>query len=777
MSRRLQTRNATLELTSRRASFRAGSFNESDRSFEALMTTDQPVAVRDFESWQVIDEILVAGGGDFPQQIPLLDDHNRYGSLAVIGSARDFRQTENGWTGRGFFANPEDGGDERVRAILGRVRDGHIRDVSIGYVPQEWVDIAPGQTQEINGRKYTAGQRTLRITTKWRAHELSITPIGADSNAKIRSHQGQATAPTQRSDSMNPRLLAFLRSLGLAADASVDQARDFLRSLKGVNRSLANLLDHDEADMQARTSCDLGIRALGYEPENPSQLLAVETRGATPAAQPANNGGNPAGNDGASQQGDLERAAQAERLRIRRIGEFAELATVPAEMRERAISEGWTLERAQEAFLQIHRDTNRASVPADVAGGPAVHSRNSVSDFSRSSLAAAMMLRQGVNDPTQNWITFNDEGGIRRSDRSSDAEVGRAVDRGFELSRLSIVEVARRCLEVDGIRCEPTAEAIGRALHMNARAAMSNATLTGVFTTAYAAQMLDAYMRTVDSTAGWTVERDVPDFKTNERTRMGKMGALTKHGKGATAEDVTFSDSQETYKIFRYSGKFTIDEQDLINDTFGALNDYTPAEMGEAARQLRPDLVYGTLAANANMRDGNALFDASNHGNLNTSAGLASATLQTAIKSMLVQTENGANLNINPGFLIVGVANKWTAAQLLESVAIVYGGSTPLGAYNPLSAEGLKLVVDSRIDNGVTNPATGTTYSGLGTTWYLAAQGGRHTIEVGYLRGRNRAPMIRSSVLDKGQFGICFDVHHDLGAKALDWRGLVKNTA
>lgn len=765
MPNRLQHRNATVDLTSRRATFRSESINEANRSFEAVVATEAPAVVRDYETWRLIDEVLVASGGEFPQQMPLLDDHNRYGSLAVIGSAREFRQSESGWIGRGYFAEPSDGGDERLAAIWGRVRDGHIRDVSIGYVPIEWVDIPPGQTQEVNGRRYTAGERALRITTKWRAHELSITPIGADSNAKIRSHQGQPARTHVRSDSMNPRLLQFLRSLGLATDATIEQARAFMVDLKGSNRAIAGLLDHGEADGQARASCDLAIRAMGRNPDKPSEDLPTEGAEATRSAS----GQDPPVDEAA-------RAVEQERFRIRRIGEFAELASVPAEMRQRAVDEAWSLDRAQERFLEYHREHNRANVPGDVGGqGPAIHSRNSQTDFTRDGLAAAMMLRNGVNDPTRGWIGLNSEGGVRRLDRSSDPQIGRAVERGFELSSLSMLEIVRRCLEVDGVRCEPTPQAIGRALELNTRAAMSTATLSGVFTTAYAAVMLDSYERTADSTAGWTVEREVPDFKTNERTRMTKAGPLQRLGKGGTAEDVTFGDAQETYKIFRYAGKFTIDEQDLINDTFGALNEFTPAEMGEAARQLRPDLVYGVLAANAAMRDSVALFHSS-HGNLNTTSALAVATLQEAIKDMMVQTENGANLNIMPKYLIVPAALKWTGDALLNSAAIVYGGTTATPANNALSREGLQLVVDSRLDNGVTNPATGTAYSGSASTWYLAAPGGRHTIEVGYLRGRNRAPMIRSSILDKGQFGICFDVHHDIGAKALDWRGMVKNT-
>jgi len=44
--------------------------------------------------------------------------------------------------------------------------------------------------------------------------------------------------------------------------------------------------------------------------------------------------------------------------------------------------------------------------------------------------------------------------------------------------------------------------------------------------------------------------------------------------------------------------------------------------------------------------------------------------------------------------------------------------------------------------------------------------------QVGYLRGTGRVPAIRSFVLDKGQWGIGWDIKFDIGAKALDFRGM-----
>ena len=71
---------------------------------------------------------------------------------------------------------------------------------------------------------------------------------------------------------------------------------------------------------------------------------------------------------------------------------------------------------------------------------------------------------------------------------------------------------------------------------------------------------------------------------------------------------------------------------------------------------------------------------------------------------------------------------------------------------------------------GCTDPVTGTAYTGGAAYWYLAAN--QRTVKVVYRRGTNRSPQLRSFQLDKGQWGIGWDINLDIGAKAIDYRGL-----
>lgn len=581
---------------------------------------------------------------------------------------------------------------------------------------------------------------------------------------------------------MNKRLLAYLRSLGLASDATDEQAWDFHNTLRGLQASIANALNYNEADTAARTNCDVMVRALGFDPENPNNLLRMEGVSATVEVMNGRTlpGTSTAGNDGASAAGDLERrlrgeGATLERARVQSIEQLATIAGSPVDLiRQLTADPNITFEQARQRIFEDHQARTRANVALDMPGqnggvpngAPAGHSRNSQTDFNRDALACAMMMRFGVNDPTRSWTRWNDQtGAIIRVDRSSDGELCRAADRGHEIGAIPMVELVRRALAVDGITCEPTAGSIGRAIQQRGATGVSNSAMLGIFSQTFGAQMIEGYIATLDTTETWTTTGYNPNFFKNERTRLKAGSALTRHAKGGEAEHVQMGDATEYTKLFRYSGQFVIDDMDLINDTLGALSDATPREMGESAKQIRPDLAYTILKANPTMGDGVALFHSS-RGNIIATMPLNKANLQVALNFLATRRENGRNLNIRASNLIVPVSISWDARELVKSSTLVIAGTTDrtLGNYNALSDELLNVISDPRMDNGVTDPATGTTYAGDLNDWYLTT---RRAVEVTYLRGSGASPEMRTGVLDRGQFGIWFDVKQDIGANPL----------
>ena len=433
------------------------------------------------------------------------------------------------------------------------------------------------------------------------------------------------------------------------------------------------------------------------------------------------------------------------------------------DLESHAIAEGWTAEATELYAL-------RAKRPA-----AAIHSRNGRDDATLQALQGAMVLRAGQELDNKFFLTQQAQAmklpawiraGLNTDQRQ------KAMEAAWRFRDLSMYDIALHAIRLDGkdVPSGSREEVI--------QAAFSGSSLTNIFTTNVNTVILATYMEAGDTTGGWVSEADVADFKSNERPRMVKGPNLAKLPPGQTADHVTRSDLVETYKVYRYAKQFVVDEQDFINDSFGAMQD-TPREMGLAAARLRPDLVYYILMSNPALgADSVAIFHA-DHTNLNTSATFSATTLKTAIRYIELQRENSINLNLKASHLIVPPALKHLAAELITSSTILYGGDDEAirGTTNTLrSEENLSLVVDARLENGVTDPLSGTTSSGSATTWFMASRMG-HTIEVGYRRGTGRAPSVRSFTLDQGQWGMGWDVKHDIGAKALDYRGLSKNTA
>lgn len=726
------------DMISRTVSVRAETIDVEERSVEAVLASENMATVFDWYRYELIDEILVVRGATLPRQVPMLESHARWGLDSVLGSVRNLRVEGEQIVCRLVFAE----GDEAAEKAWNKVRQGHITDVSVGYRVEKdgYVDIPPGETRTVNGKAYTAGARTLRISTRWAVREGSLVAIGADEAAKIREDAGLDARRTGKETTMNEGLRRYLAGLGLRSDASTAEAWNFFHGLGGEQRRQAEALKDAPPATPAPAPTPPPPAPQRSEPATPAPHPTPTNQPATPDL------------DAVRQE-----AAAAERRRIDRIRELAGNDT-PAELVTRAINDGWTADRAGAAFLQAMRDSRSPAVPAERGVAPAVIVRDHDRDCTREVLAAAMVLRAGrrVIDPS--------------APDSRRAEQERLANQAERFMGMSMVDHCREALRLDGV-------AMPISTPDQIRAAVSTASLSYVYSHVVDAVLLDSFMTAGDTTQGWVREVDVSNFKTNDRIRLGQLSKPKRLPRGSSAEHATVSDLREQYAISRYAEQFVVDEQDIIDDDLNALMQM-PEQIGRATAELRPDMVYALLLANANMRDSVALFHAATHGNLGTtSTALAASTLEAGIIAMAKQTEDGRNLNLRPQFLIVPQDLRFTAEVLLKSVERVIASASG-GTYNPLRAENIQLVSDNRIGvAGVTDPASGTAYTGTATNWFLAASPVTgQTIEVGYLAGTGRRPRLRSFVLDRGQWGMGWDVNFDLGVKALDWRGLYKAT-
>lgn len=705
---------AAIGMTTRAVPMRPDTIDEDHRSVEAVLSTENPATVFDWAQYRLIDEVLIARGAELPERRPMLETHQRWSLDNVLGSVREMRvenqEDESRVVGRLFFTT----GDTRVDRAWNKVSQGHVTDVSVGYRAVEYTDIKPNTTKRVGGRNYTARDRTLRITTKWKLREASLVPIGADEAANIREEYGGGGPKTEKRDMPSNEVIEQLTN---QADADAQRATGHAAPPAQTPEPTNQVPD------AGRTSQDANPNGTGH---------------ATPPVAP--------GVDAVRRE-----AAAAERERIRQVTELAG-SDVPGELVTRAINEGLGVDAASKLFLEAIR----AARPEAVNRAPAIitHDGNPTRDV----LAAGLMIRCGHDEIPPD---------------ASDSERRRReqfLERGDRYRNACLMDIVDLCVRADN---GPHRLDVSDDEFM--RAATTSMTLAYVFTQSIEASVMQGYSQRPDTTRLWTRDISAANFKQHTQFRLEEGGRLTRHPRGGTADDAHFSDTGETFRIDRFSQKVVVDDQDVIDDNFDALTGI-PRKLGMAAARLRPDLAYSLLLANPDMSDSVALFHAS-HGNLNASSAFSFATLTAGRTAMYKQTENGVILQIDPRFILVPPELEVDALQLIRSVEVRDTTSdTRYGVYNPVQAMRLNVIPEARLSLGVTDPNTEVVYSGSATTWFLVGDGA-DGIAIAYLRGNNGRPTLRNYALSNGQFGRAWDIKLDIGAAALDFRGLQKNTA
>lgn len=246
-------------------------YNAETHSVRAIVATETPVRVANYEEWRMENEVLLMSGFTLPEgrdQVPLLDSHQRYSIDDMLGSLRGFQPIDGKLWADLHFSTTEDG--QKAETM---VKEGHLTDISGGYRTLESTWIPEGQKGTVQGRTY---EGPIRITTKWMLKEASLTPIGADVFAQTRS--GVITAEVRR----------MLEERGLAEGATEREAQEFLRSqltpsptqTKGSNMKTKEELEAERpaSEEQARKDLVLQQRADQEAADRVSSIYDIAAR-------------------------------------------------------------------------------------------------------------------------------------------------------------------------------------------------------------------------------------------------------------------------------------------------------------------------------------------------------------------------------------------------------------------------------------------------------------------------------------------------------------------
>lgn len=224
-----------LSYMSRAFTWQPSTLNEEDRSVEVVIATETPTDVYDPFEGKIVKETLKVRGCVLPptRQLPLLDSHKRFeGTTSVIGSVRGIHVEEDKLVGKAYFAS-----DPLSQAVFTKVKEGHLTDISVGYIV-------------LDEEKDQEGVRTV---TAWKAFEVSVCPIGADENAKIREaiiKEGQMEkVQKEREEVKTNEALEIVRVCKLAG--KIELAEGYLERGLTVEQVKSELLEEIAKERQA----------------------------------------------------------------------------------------------------------------------------------------------------------------------------------------------------------------------------------------------------------------------------------------------------------------------------------------------------------------------------------------------------------------------------------------------------------------------------------------------------------------------------------------------
>jgi hypothetical protein len=440
----------------------------------------------------------------------------------------------------------------------------------------------------------------------------------------------------------------------------------------------------------------------------------------------------------------VQNGMKVERARAGGIRQMVALAGLPETVSNDLIDSGVTLEAARIAVFE-----QMAAKTAANPQNPHVAVTRDKSDTFRAQIEAGILLRA---DPSRATV----------EERSL----------GREFAGLSLVEVARECLNAIGVQTKglypdqvAKAALLGRAGApelFEGAGMMTISDFPGIMANVANKFLRQGYEAAPKTFMPFCRMVSAKDFKPRASVQLSDLSAFNKINEKGEFHRGSLSDNKETYQLATYGEIIAITRKTIINDDLGALT-RVPAGLGVAAANLESDTVWGVITVNANMADGVALFHAT-HNNLKTTNALALPGLTAGRAAMrLVKGPKGTFLNLTPKYLLAPAALEGTGLQLLFPTQLAAAAVTGVV---PTWITSLTLIIEPRLDaasNGTTN-------------WFMVADPSQiDTIEYCYLEGQ-------SGVYIETRYGFEVDgveikARLDFAAAAVEPRGLQKNTA
>lgn len=249
----------------------------------------------------------------------------------------------------------------------------------------------------------------------------------------------------------------------------------------------------------------------------------------------------------------------------------------------------------------------------------------------------------------------------------------------------------------------------------------------------------------------YTAQSDLADFKTHNRVIVGEAPDLLEIAEDGEYSDSSLTDYNYGIALQTFGRTFSVGRRAIINDDLSALK-RQPERFGRSAGRTIAKRIVSQLEGDGNMYDGTKMFVQGR--NLGNTALTNDVTGASAVTAGMIAIENstepssGEKMGIVTKYLIVPVALKFIAQQLVRSAQIWPVSTSGGGALNPIG--GLEVLVEPFFTSS--------------TRWYLAADpADAPAVEVGFLNGKQtpdlltKRPDTVSVAGGEDEFGYDFD--------------------
>ena len=672
------------------------------RRFSILAYSGGTLSVEGFSLPVVVD----LAGLDTSATIPILIDHTK-SVEATLGLTDSITNDGRSLTLTGLVT----GQSPLTQQVLAQAAAGHQWQASIGAMVGDTIEVAAGQSVEVNGQTFAG---PIIVARRSILRETSVLPMGADPTTSV-------------------NLAA--KSAGLLKGTAPMNFDQWCASI-GVDPT--KLDETNKAAMQ-----------LAYDAaQNPSADAAVATPAvaATPAPVTA-----PTAAAGATLNLTAALKAQNDGLaaNMRRIGEIQAKAAAFPTIAATAIEQGWSIDKVELEVLKAGqakvRPTSFTTSQNDPANLPRVieaalcGARNLTNNGRK---PGAVTLEQQFDDKTLQaaHTQFRGVVGLQQIIMLAASANGMQIQAGTKITSGNLREMlSYACPRQDDPR--------------SLQAGFSTVSLPGILGNVANKEILQGYMeedavwrdiaqiKTVNNFLTVTSYRMLDDMQYEKLAPGGEI----KHGK--TGEE-SFTRSVDTY-----AKMYALNRTDIINDDLGAFDDLRNRIGAGGAMKLN-DLFWTTFLANLAtiFTSGRTNYITGATTNLGTD-GVGLGLGQKAWRQRTSPSGDGSKrVSGQAKFLLVPpeletIAEALFVARNPGSVK-VSDVNTFAGKYAPITATQLS-------DSAFTGYST--------TAWYLLGDKSKGSpVVVSFLNGQE-TPTVESTDADFNTLGIQFRGYHDFG--------------